>query len=263
MSIKYEIIKNNIVKFKAEYLYYVHAHDHYEIIYVISGQCMMSINNKDIVLNQGNCIVINRNASHNFYVNGENGCKINQLEVRIDDNLIDSDYVKLDNGYIMATAMNDILFFQSQIDGECDRERLIALGIEKVAILSHSLKSGHTDEEPLVIKAVEYIKDNYTYDIGCVSVARHIGISDRYLRKVFEKSVGMTPKDYISNLKMERAKVLLIHSTKTIADIAGCVGYNTIQYFSEVFKRRIGVSPSEFRTSNKYIDSDNGRRAND
>lgn len=50
---------------------------------------------------------------------------------------------------------------------------------------------------------------------------------------------------------MEKAKNLLINTDKKIAEIAGLTGYNTIQYFSEIFKERTGVTPREFREVNK------------
>lgn len=252
MKNEYLILKNKIIKFNPEYLYYVHSHNHYEIIYIIAGQCIMSVSNQDIALNQGNCIVINRYSSHNFYVNGEKGCKINQLEVSIDKDIIDSDFVKLKNAHIVAESLNNILFFQTQIENEKDKERLIALEIEKITILANSLKSSDTCDDKNVKKAVEIIRTNYNYDIDCSKLARDIGISDRYLRRIFEKTLGMTPKEYISNLKIEKAKVLLIHSDKAVAEIAIEVGYNTIQYFSEVFKRHIGITPCEFRAYNKH-----------
>lgn len=244
------ILKNETVKFKANYLYHIHKHEHYEVIYLLSGKCFMAIGGKDIALNVGECIVINKNISHNFYVNGANGCKINQLEVLSNVPFISSDFIKLNDAFMISSGINNISLIQTTIADEMSRRKLIELELEKVILLCNCLKSTCYEDSPYIMKAIELIKNSYCYDISCAEIAKRLQISERYLRKIFIADMGTTPKDYIINLKIEKAKALLANTKQSIADVAVKVGFNTIQYFSELFKKRIGITPSEFRECN-------------
>lgn len=249
----YTIIKNRILKFSANYLYSLHSHAHVEIIYIMSGNCMLAIDNIDTALNAGDCIVIAANALHNFYVNGSSGCKINQLEITTDLPLNDSSFIKLRFAHLAATCLNNILAYSNEAMEDDDISKLISLELDKLAILCGYPVQSSLANSKILTNAINLIRDNYTHDITCRAISHTLGISERYLRRVFEMNIGTTPKEYITNLKMEQAKTLLINSNNTIAEISGLVGYNTIQYFSELFHSRIGVTPSQFRSLHTKI----------
>lgn len=245
----YSIVKNKIVKFSADYLYRAHKHEHVEIIYNVSGQCMMSVQNEDIALCANDCIIINKNVEHNFYVNGVNGCKINQLEINIAGDMLESPYVKISDAHMIANCLNNILTIQREIKSDSVSARLVSMEVEKIVTLGNYYLPQSNTVNIYAAKAVMLIKQCYSDDITCAGVADSVGVSGRYLRRIFLLNLGITPKEYITNLRMEKAKRLLISTNDSISDIAGYVGYNTIQYFSEIFKSRIGITPSEFRAA--------------
>ena len=104
-------------------------------------------------------------------------------------------------------------------------------------------------ENPYVETAKAYILRNITSPIKITDIASFIGISDRYLYNLFVKFEGISPKQYINNVKLEMVKELLNDPEITITEIAERVGFTDVLCFSHFFSDHIGISPSKFRKS--------------
>ena len=78
------------------------------------------------------------------------------------------------------------------------------------------------------------------------------GMSPNYFHRVFTRAMGMTPNEFVISKKMNRARELLATTSKSIADISLECGFDNIAYFSYVFKRYSGITPSSFRVAYSY-----------
>jgi AraC-like DNA-binding protein len=106
--------------------------------------------------------------------------------------------------------------------------------------------------DPIVTKAVNYIDNNYhRHDLTVDRVAAEVSINRVSLHRYFSSELGISPKAYISNLRVEKAKSLLSGSKYSIKSIAYSVGFSDSLYFCKAFKKNTGLSPSEFRNSLK------------
>ncbi|REE77748.1 AraC family two component transcriptional regulator [Paenibacillus taihuensis] len=95
--------------------------------------------------------------------------------------------------------------------------------------------------------AKAFIEERYSDpDLGVDLVAQQSYINASYLRAVFKKEMGMTVTDYITHIRMNRAKELLGEGNRKLADIAEAIGYSDGSYFSKSFKKFFGWSPSEY-----------------
>ncbi len=95
--------------------------------------------------------------------------------------------------------------------------------------------------------AIDYIEKHYDNpDLNNTVLAQASGISEVYLRKVFNAVFGITPARYITNIRMEKAKTLLIGGVASISEVAESVGYNNIYHFSKAFKRVTGETPTNY-----------------
>ena len=95
--------------------------------------------------------------------------------------------------------------------------------------------------------AVKYISENYTSsEINIPYLAFLSGISESYMKRLFLKKYGITPKKYITKLRLEYAVELLSSNMFSIGRIAEMTGYDNVYYFSKVFKENMGVSPGEY-----------------
>ena len=104
-----------------------------------------------------------------------------------------------------------------------------------------------TAEESQISQIVAYIKRTHTQDITLDEVCRHFSCSHSHLSHTFKKSVGMSFREYITHLRIEDAKTLLLHSRLGVTEIALSVGFSDSNYFSNVFKKSVGTSPLSFR----------------
>jgi YesN/AraC family two-component response regulator len=102
------------------------------------------------------------------------------------------------------------------------------------------------NNKDMVEAAKKYIQMNYKKEISLEELANHISISSYYLSRIFSKSEGITYKDYLIKLRMEKAKQLLIEGKKNIKEISIEVGYIDQNYFSKAFKKYYNKSPKAF-----------------
>ncbi len=100
---------------------------------------------------------------------------------------------------------------------------------------------------PSIKKALDWMDAHATEDFHSEHLARQVGLSVGHFYKLFRQEVGLSPANYYVRQRLSRAKQLLRNSTLTITDIAVALGFSSSQYFSTVFKRYVGLSPSEYR----------------
>ena len=78
-------------------------------------------------------------------------------------------------------------------------------------------------------------------------IASYIGLSPVYFHRLFKTYYGITPNDYLLNIRIDKAKNMLLFDNKSIDEIAYECGFNSSTYFSTVFKKKINESPYRFR----------------
>ena len=107
----------------------------------------------------------------------------------------------------------------------------------------------HSIESDYVQTAVNLLTGARKTQIKVEDVAGSIGISRNYLDSIFKKRLGISPKEYLMNYRMEKASALLANTNNPIGVIAAEVGYSDAMTFSKIFHRRFGMSPTKFRES--------------
>ena len=101
----------------------------------------------------------------------------------------------------------------------------------------------------IIARAQEHIQSNYAdKDISLHSVAKEVSISPNHFSTIFSQETGETFIGYITRIRLEQAKVLLKTTQMRTSDIGYEVGYNDTHYFSHVFKKHTGMTPTEFRS---------------
>ncbi len=121
---------------------------------------------------------------------------------------------------------------------------LINTAIENVRSMQKTDSIVHSQKD--IIK--DYIDRNYKKDISAKDVAGILGYSDVYFSKVFKQLFDDNFINYLTKIRMDRAKLLLKDVSFNIKEVGKSVGYADSNYFTKVFKRSIGISPSEYRS---------------
>ncbi len=131
---------------------------------------------------------------------------------------------------------------------------LVTLRITICAILLEAAKQLGAAErafEPkqTVQATISYMKAHWGEGHSIHEIARAVGCSRAKLFEIFKEETGMTPNDYWQRLRIDLSQEMLSHSNKSITQIAMDCGFSTSQYFSSVFRKYSGVSPSDYRHS--------------
>ena len=121
---------------------------------------------------------------------------------------------------------------------------LISTAIENVRSMQKTDSIVHSQKD--VIK--DYIDRNYKKDISAKDVAGILGYSDVYFSKVFKQLFDDNFINYLTKIRIDRAKLLLKDVSFNIKEVGKSVGYADSNYFTKVFKRSVGMSPSEYRS---------------
>ena len=100
-----------------------------------------------------------------------------------------------------------------------------------------------TETSPME-KIITHIHENFSWTITVNELAN---VSPSHLSPTFKKQTGYAPVEYILKMRMERAMMLLAHSSKTVAEIAEEVGYDSVTAFIKIFKRKTNYAPSVYR----------------
>ena len=101
--------------------------------------------------------------------------------------------------------------------------------------------------EAYVAKAIEFFRMNYARPIGVADAAARVGLDRSYFSEIFHAETGLSPRDFLIGLRMEKACQFLGNAGLTIGDVARSVGYDDPLLFSKVFRKTRGLSPRAFR----------------
>ncbi|GIO70079.1 AraC family transcriptional regulator [Paenibacillus sp. FSL M7-1455] len=96
-------------------------------------------------------------------------------------------------------------------------------------------------------KALAYIRERFQEELSLEDAAEHVHLNPYYFSKVFKQQTGETFIDYVTRLRIDKAKDLMKNGELSLKEVCYAVGYKDPNYFSRVFKKVTGVSPSEYR----------------
>lgn len=102
--------------------------------------------------------------------------------------------------------------------------------------------------DPLVATLLDEIQAHLDHPLTLADLAERAGYSAQHLNRVFQRVLGTTPLKYLAAARLERAAELLRHQSLTVATVARRVGFADATYFSRLFLRRYGLTPSEYRS---------------
>ena len=122
---------------------------------------------------------------------------------------------------------------------------------ELIVYTSSLLERGARKKQSRIVSFVtQYINENYTLDLSLNELAELANINVNYLSTHFKTETGMSVVEYITFIRLEKAKEMLQKTNLKISDIANQTGYRDVKYFMRIFKNKIGSTPNEYR---KYI----------
>jgi len=179
-------------------------------------------------INLGNCYAVNFDLHNSFIINAFKFTPKNSAFFLKEFSLIEKNWKKRNIGFQMkckSHLYNIICTLQNE----------------------YYIDYISSKNAEIIIPAIEYIHNNYYKEtISIAQMANLCNISDTYFRRIFNQIYGTTPIRYINNLKLTRAKELILSGDYPIHEISFLSGYNDDSYFSREFKKAFGCSPNKY-----------------
>lgn len=166
---------------------------------------------------------------------------------RVREDYIQLVYTILYNNHIQAHELfSDAAtqkLFHSAESSVFDTMRWASAITEKMLSYQKEMRKTET-----VIDAIKnYIAQNYNHDLTRNEIAASVYLSPDYVAKIFKADTGMFLKDYINEIRIQKARQLLLDDAHTVSEVASLVGMDNFSYFSTLFKKNTGLSPREYK----------------
>lgn len=235
------------------YNFSIHWHEHIEIHYLFSGTALIRCADEIIELAEGDCVIVNGNELHQG-MDGmcSYGCMILPpaffddthiiFKKMMRDNTITDLFTK-----IFTAFREQKISFKYEIKGYTNL--LIAHLTNNYAkeTLSENIYASRMQKLDKINSAVQYINEHFGEKITTVQLAKLTHLSEGHFCNVFKDATGMTAKEYINEIRIQNAAALISSTDMTITEAAMCSGFPDANYFTKMFKKTTGKTPSSVR----------------
>lgn len=254
-----------------------HSHKNIEIMYVISGTSVIETCSDIIKMKAGDLILLDSQIPHKLTVSKEVSCRMLNIEFHFNKNefslpsirqLTESvEAVKFlftsNESYILLKDSGNIYAALKSMIFELDKNSMDSIFMQQLLFdeiiirISQLYQELHGKDEGnttiYIKKAKNYIALNYDYDISVQDIASFIHVHPGYLHRIFKKNTGSTIIQYLNNIRIEKAKMLLSNTDIPVTDISSYVGINSLQYFTFIFQKSTGLAPLQYRKNSEIV----------
>lgn len=243
-----------------------HSHDFYELYFLLDGNRTFFINNQMFNVSDNTFIVVPPYSLHKT-----EGEAYNRININVSPDLLS----KAQNEFLMnasekiAVKINPkykdiiarLLFEGANLNTNhlgskneallaLTQSILVLLSMQKGGFVSATVTNAEQDNvSPEILKIISYINDHFTEDVQLKDVCDLFYVSKASLCKKFKEVMKCSVMKYVLELRLNKAKLLLRDTNKSIEDIAVECGFSSANYFGLTFKKAIGLSPLNFRKS--------------
>ncbi len=244
---------NNISNRGAE----IHYHSCFEIYYLTDGACDSIVDNKIYHMSPGDIVIIPPGAIHGTrYLTEKHGRILLNFSFHYLPKSLGEALSKESRIYGCGETKEEIEQIFAKIEKEYrggddySEEAIIAL-LSQLAILI--LRDAPKNDEAVpqysfIEIAVKYIHDNYQNPMTLGDIAKACNVSKVHLSRKFKERLGIGVSEYVAMYRLKKAKELLLSQDKmSVCEVAYGCGFNDSNYFSALFKKTYGVSPSGYR----------------
>lgn len=244
---------------KGNYVFPGETHTYYELVYIDHGSLEMNVDGKDYSLNKYDLMLYYPGQFHSHLTREDQNCSYLTVIFKMEDDLPETlknrvFHTRKDIYQVLCRFMKAI-----QSDSYLDQE-LSILYLKEVLILLHQfdhkeeLEAGINPmqrhyENTLLNEILVYINNNIYSTFTVEDLCSKFSVSRSSLQNLFRTNLHISPKLYISNQKLNQAKLLIQEHNRTISEISDMLGFTSIHYFSRKFKSQYGMSPTDYSKS--------------
>lgn len=237
----------------------------YQLLYIASGKGHFYFDGAEEIVPAGNMVLYRPKEEQRYYYYGTDHTEVYWVHFTgYNVKNILRKYGITDDMRIIptGTSLNYKWLFQQMIQelklGKEDYEELLVNYLQQLLISIHRIiESKPRMKSPYLINemdnAVRYFHENYNKPIRIENYAASQHMSVSWFIRNFKEYTDFTPAQYILSLRISNAQTLLENTSYNITEIADIVGYSNPLYFSRIFKKQCGMSPSEFRKQQQQL----------
>jgi AraC-like DNA-binding protein len=217
---------------------------YFGIVFCMSGQITYTMNGKTYVSNQGNAIFLPHGSSYSLVGDSEGQFPvINFLGKGLDCKEITVLPLEDPQAHLQRFKTLQRLFLRNE-----SQMKIYSTFYDLLDQLM-SPSDQNTDQLAFAMKYIEaHIQDP---TLSNVEIAKCLGISEVYLRKQFQTHYRVTPKQYILDVRIRKAKHLLVDAPFTVTAIAEECGFSSVYHFCRSFRQRTGKTPTQYAAENR------------
>lgn len=240
----------------AGYSFRGEQHPYYELTYVDNGILYVTVNGAEYKLEAGDIIVNGPNDFHTQHTDESSSCSYATVLFEMktfDGNPFQSHPYKgrkllydTIRNFIQSTDSKNAYASSFMISNLTQLMGLLLTYSELPQSLSMSSPAQQNFENELLNEILIYINTNIYEAMTIEDLCLRFSISRSSLQVLFKNNVGTAPKHYISDLKLNKSKILIKQGKYTISEISNMLGFNSIHYFSRKFKQRYDIAPSDY-----------------
>lgn len=245
----------------------IHFHPFTEFYFILDGSGKFSIEDKMIDVKKDDFMIINSNVGHSIY-SSENDENLIYISFGVDSIFVKSvdknDSLEEDKYYYNSIDDMKEYFFNSfnDIHNEFNSKKAYSKSMAnaKASEFVITLLREFSDEFKItndikINKQIDYIKNfidnNYSEDIKLENLSKMAYMNKFHLISEFKQAYRVTPIEYLILKRIEVTKNLLISTNHSMEEISSIVGFNSQSYFNQVFKKKVGITPSQFRKNHR------------
>jgi two-component system response regulator YesN len=150
---------------------------------------------------------------------------------------------------------NDLMKLAKETSSVLQADTITELQNVVIAFLKNlmeQIKNRNDQMSPIIHSVLQYIQTSYHEELSLKTLSQKFHVNTIYLGQLFQKEVGSVFSDYINQLRIEKAKIMLKESHLKSGEIGKKVGYSDSTYFYKQFKKSMGVTPTEWRALHSY-----------
>ncbi|KAJ49074.1 AraC-like DNA-binding protein/mannose-6-phosphate isomerase-like protein (cupin superfamily) [Clostridium tetanomorphum] len=258
--------------FKKGRKFNTHWHENMQLYFFTEGKALVECNKKRYYVTTDSIVVINNNELHSLESLSDD---LKFYIIRIDSSFVFSNQVDLCQTKFLSPLSQNQISFQNLIENDKQILDCVTITIQEyfskkigyelavksfvyqlIVLLLRKYISKFLTRKELISKVnnlkrfdliFKYIDSNYSKKICIEDLSNIVHISTYHFCRIFKEMTGKTTTDYINGIRLEKAVDYLNKGDMNITEIALRCGFDSINYFSRLFKRHYNVSPTKFR----------------
>ena len=231
----------------------------YQLLYIASGKAHFYFNGKEEILSAGHMVLYRPKEEQRYYYYGAEQPEVywvhftgNNVKNILRKYGIADDVHTIFTGTSLEYKRIYMAMIQELQMCKDDYEELLVHYLSELLIMIHRMIVEKPKKKNIVLmqemdQAVQYFQEHYNQPLSIKEYAAAHNLSEGWFIQNFKQYTNSTPAQYLLSLRIHNAKVLLESTNYNVTEISNIIGYENPLYFSRIFKKQIGFSPSEYR----------------